>query len=192
MEFSDLIQQPDTLYTVQEVADAIGMSRPSAAIIVASGIGGPAFQKGSRRDIHSALVPETTLKRLAAIPWVTDHPEALVVRVRPARIDPDDPGRPFMGWQPDASWDDACLGVGRWWRIRNPEDWHGKTLVATIVGYVAHVATITNHETAPGGAVAFHLAQPDLDVAEAFHHKRLELTQGGVTVHLEQTRGWAL
>lgn len=190
MEFSDLIHQPDTLYSASEVADTLRMSAPSAALVAASGIGGPVFQKGSRRDVQSALVPASTLKHLAATPRVTEHPEALVVRVRPARLDPDDPDRPFMGWHPEATWEDQCLGVGRWWRIRSPEQWHGKTLVATVVGYVAFVARIATHHTAPGGAVAFHLDRPSAAVMEAFEHKRIEITQGGVTVHLTATEGW--
>lgn len=201
MEFSDLIHRPDTLYTVQELADAIGMSRPSAALVAASGIGGPIFQKGSRRDIHSSLVPASTLNALVAAPWVTKHPEALVVRVRPARRDPDDPDRPFMGWHPEAAWEDLCRGVGRWWRVRDPEFWHGKTLIATVVGYVAFVGRIKDHHTAPGGAVAFDLERPDDETRAAFRDidpqagldrgpKRVEITQGGVTVHLDATAGW--
>jgi len=191
MEFTELVNQPDSLYGVPDVAVSLGMSRTSAALVVASGVGGPFFQKGSRRDIHSALVPATTLKRLAATPSVGEHPEALVVRVRPARVDPDDPARPFMGWHPDATWDDQALGVGRWWRVRDPEHWHGKTLLATVVGFAVHVAKIESHENAPGGSVAFHLVPPDDDALEAFQGRRLEITQGGVIVHLPASEGWS-
>lgn len=191
MEFSELVNQPDALVGVEDVAHALGMSRPSAAFVVASGIGGPSFQRGSHQEILSALVPADTLERLAGTPWIQEHPEALVVRVRPARVDPEDDTRPFKGWHPNATFEAACQGVGRWWRIKDPDYWHGKTLVATVVGYIAHVATIKDHDEGDG-LVAFNLVEPDPAVLAAFAGKRMVITRGGATVHLQQSAGWTV
>ncbi|MFT4189256.1 MAG: hypothetical protein QM621_11820 [Aeromicrobium sp.] len=190
MEFSELMRPPDTLYSIREVADRLGMSKMSAALLVVSGVGGPCFHRHDRRDIESVLTPSATLEKLANTPWLTEHPEALVVRVRPARRDPNDAERSHMGWLPGASWEDHEAAVGRWWRIKDPDQWHGKTLVAAVVGYVAHVATITDHETTPGGAVAFQLTPPEDRTLAAFEGRRMTITQGGVTLHLPASPDW--
>ncbi|TWS21578.1 hypothetical protein FK529_03055 [Tsukamurella asaccharolytica] len=188
MDFDELVDQPDVLHTIPEVASVLGMSRPSAALLAVSGAGGPVFRKGARTDINSVLVPDSTLGSLRMRPFVADHPEALVVRVRPARVDPNDPDREFMGWRPDAAAADLAAAIGRWWRIADPSYWHGKTFVATIVGFVVHIATVESHSTHPAGLVAFTLTVPTPEALDSFEGKRLEITQGGVTVHLKNTR----
>lgn len=190
MDFSVLTNRPDVLHPIGDVAAKLGLSRESAALLAASQIGGPAFQLASRRDIKSVLTPATTLQALDATPFVTAHPEALVVRVRPARKDPNDPTRPYMGWLPGATWEDHETGVGRWWAIADPDYWHGKAFVATVVGHVAHVATIKTHFPGPSGGVGFRLSPPDDNTLEAFAGKRLDTQRGGTHLYLAATPGW--
>lgn len=169
---------PVRLLAVTSVADALGLDRRDAAVATAAGLVGRQYVAGPRR-----FVLEATAREVGARPFVSEHPEALVVvRVTDAVRAEGDPSRNYVGWSAQLSDDDAEAGVDRWWSVADPARFVGWPFVATLKSFVVHVGRIDSVERSDAGTW-FHLSKSP-DLVRHYADKRVKSPRGGPIVYL--------
>lgn len=170
--------------TVTQVARELGLAEASASRLLQSGYVGAAYRLAGRTHSDSSMLTSAQAAELAAVPFVTHHPETLVVRCGPRQEDTTDDPRKFFGYDPDATWEELTAALGRWWPVGDPAYWAGKAMIATLAGYVVHVGRITGWQVKR--RAGFDL-EPDPTLDKAFAGKRLPTVRGGLIQHLADT-----
>lgn len=176
-----------TISGMAEASKLLRADRVKVRQLVRSGFLGDYEETQSGR----LFVDTSRLQRAAAIPDVDPpHPAALVVRLADMKeIDPPDPAWPdrkFIGYGSSMNADQIREASRGWWRVGDPETWHGHLLVATIVGFVIGAWKITDHENGYGGARRFNVTEPTKsDGADRFLNRRLITGAGGATAFVE-------
>ncbi|BCN51945.1 hypothetical protein RE9425_03350 [Prescottella equi] len=136
------------------------------------------------RSGRNSYVTEEEAARLEAIPYVEEpHEPALLVKVGPAKPDPGDRERDWMGWNPDASPNDdkQMKGVGRWWQVRDPNRYQGHLFVPIVAGFVLAVYEVIDYDTGPRQLREFKLQHLDGERAEPFLGHRVVSKVGAFT-----------
>lgn len=171
------------LASISDIADTLGLNHVSARQLARSGLLGPTHQSGSR-----LFVSKGKLSELAQWPPVEPpHPAALVVRVAEAKqVDPRVEERDYIGFSTELSKEQLEEALRGWWRVREPDQWVGELLVATISGFVCAVWRITDYEVFQGVLVRFTVEKPKpKDRANSFIGHRLLTGPGGNTYLLD-------
>jgi hypothetical protein len=176
-----------TISGMAEASTLLRTDRVKARQLVRSGYLGDYEETPSGR----LFINTDRLKKAAAVPDVQPpHPAALVVRLADSqRVDPPDPAWPdreYIGYHSSMSADQIREASRGWWRVSDPESWHGRLLVSSIVGFVLGAWKITGHENGYGGARRFTITEPgSKDGADKFLNHRLITGAGGTTAFVD-------
>lgn len=177
---------------ITQVCERLNVDRMRARQLVDTGFLGAYDMTASGR----VSIATEKLDAVAEWPHVeAPHPNALVVRLANAKpvepIDPAWPERRWTGFSTALSADELRDSARGWWRVRDPESWHGHLLVATIVGFVVGVWTIETHDNWYGGLRRFSVrGATDAEGADRFNRHQLHTGSGGNTAILE-ARDWS-
>lgn len=174
---------PVTLIGPPQVADRLDIARKSAIKIIEAGLAGNAYTDGQR-----LLVAEPGVESLAKpVIKMKNLPPAFIVRVGPPQADGSDPSRRFYGWHAQADATEQREGIRRAWPARDASRLAGTLFVATIAGFVVHVARIAKatpdlHVGDGRWAFTLDIPAPDDSEAGAFKDSRIETTGGGIVI----------
>jgi hypothetical protein len=176
---------------MSEVARLLETDPVKARQLARSGFLGPFEETTTGR----VFVDAGRVEEAARLPHVAPpHPDALVVRLAGLKEDTDPawPDRRLIGYATTMSDDEVRDAARGWWRVGDPESWHGQLLVATVVGFVVGAWKIRGHSNGYGGLRRFDLDEPDeANGADRFLNRRLRTGSGGNTVHLA-AQDWSL
>jgi excisionase family DNA binding protein len=127
--------------TVQEAANALGISKGSALRLLAAGILPAVPPRGNRR-----MVAVDAVRELQQRPDVApDAPMAFVVRIG-GPLDTEDTWRDKAGWSADWTWEAQTAGVRGDWVIDPAPVLQAGVLVVVIGNFVAAAYAVTGLE----------------------------------------------
>lgn len=164
---------PRPLASAAAVAETLEISRNAALALLAAEVAGPTYK--STTDL---LIDPEGLRRLELRKndWADTSVPALNARVLPGFWSEEE--ERFIGWHARLPNELLAESIGGYWNVRLSDNLIGAGFVATISGWVVHVAQITGVRKQYGKRI-FELGPPTPEQVAAYANRRIPTTTGG-------------